>query len=325
MKTSTEAPVARHALNGPTMGTRYSAVFYAPASVDLVRVRRDLQDAVDRVDGQMSTWKPGSDLNRFNGAAVGEWIAVPAELLLVVETGLGIGRASGGAFEIGVGEAVEAWGFGPSGTEPDPGRIATLDDRRPAFELVEVDRSSRRMRKSAPVRLDLSGIAKGFGVDEMARVLDRHGIADYLVSIDGEMRAGGRKPDGSAWAIGVERPDPTARGAAGVVELIDSAVATSGDYRHSVSWEGRMISHTIDPLTGTPVVNRLASVTVLARDSMLADAWATALMVLGESRGPEFARENGMDALFLVRLPDGIAELGTGCFQDEALALRAGQ
>jgi thiamine biosynthesis lipoprotein len=137
------------------------------------------------------------------------------------------------------------------------------------------------------------------------------------VSIDGEMRARGLKPDGSGWAVGIERPDPTARGVAGVVELLDGAVATSGDYRHAIAWEGRNVSHTIDPATGSPVENRLASVTVLARECVQADAWATVLMVMGETNGPAFARRNRMEALFLLRSSTQIEEMGTGGFDRE--------
>ncbi|MGE3718102.1 MAG: FAD:protein FMN transferase [Bauldia sp.] len=320
MKTSTEAAVVRYALNGPTMGTRFSAIFYAAGAIDLPRVQRDLQSAVDRVDAEMSSWKPTSDLNRFNGSPVGEWIDVPEALLKVVEVALDISEASSGAFEIGVGDAVEAWGFGASGKAPDPARIAVAEGaRRPSFELVEVDPEGSRLRKSAPVRIDLSGIAKGFGVDELGRVLERHGVVSYLVSIDGEMRACGLKPDGSGWAIGIEAPDPTSRGAAGVVELDDGAVATSGDYRHSIAWKGLNVSHTIDPATGSPVANRLASVTVLARECIEADAWATVLMVMGEADGPAFALRHGIDALFLIRSARGIDELATGCFQRSAV------
>ncbi len=318
MKTSTDAGVVRQALNGPTMGTRYSAVFYASGAIDLSEVQRDLRMAVERVDAQMSTWKPTSDLNRFNAALPGEWIEVPQELLTVVEIALDVGMASGGTFEIGVGDAVDAWGFGASGGAPDPARIAvSAGARRPSFDLVELDQPRGRMRKSAPARLDLSGIAKGFGVDELGRALERHGVASYLVSIDGEMRARGLKPDGSGWAVGIERPDPTARGVAGVVELLDGAVATSGDYRHAIAWEGRNVSHTIDPATGSPVENRLASVTVLARECVQADAWATVLMVMGETNGPAFARRNRMEALFLLRSSTQIEEMGTGGFDRE--------
>lgn len=313
MKTSTDA--ARHTLSGPTMGTRYAAVFHAPQDIDIDAVRRDLQAAVDRVDGEMSTWKPASDLSRVNAAPPGKWIRVPANLFAVVEAALGIGEASGGAFEIGVGDAVEAFGFGASAASPDPARIAILPAAfAPAAERIELDHAGRRMRKRAPVRLDLSGIAKGFGVDELGRALDRHGVENYLVSIDGEVRARGGKPDGTAWAVGIERPDRSTRGAAGVVALVDGAIATSGDYRHAVSLAGRTLSHTIDPATARPVENRLASVTVIAQECMQADAWATALLVMGESHGPAFAIRHRMDALFLLRTPDGIDELATGSF-----------
>ncbi|MCC6735169.1 MAG: FAD:protein FMN transferase [Bauldia sp.] len=297
------------------MGTRYAAVFHAPQDIDIDAVRRDLQAAVDRVDGEMSTWKPASDLSRVNAAPPGKWIRVPANLFAVVEAALGIGEASGGAFEIGVGDAVEAFGFGASAASPDPARIAILPAAfAPAAERIELDHAGRRMRKRAPVRLDLSGIAKGFGVDELGRALDRHGVENYLVSIDGEVRARGGKPDGTAWAVGIERPDRSTRGAAGVVALVDGAIATSGDYRHAVSLAGRTLSHTIDPATARPVENRLASVTVIAQECMQADAWATALLVMGESHGPAFAIRHRMDALFLLRTPDGIDELATGSF-----------
>lgn len=299
------------------MGTRFSAIFYAAAgAIDLPRVQRDLQAAVDRVDREMSSWRPASDLNRFKGSPVGDWIDVPEPLLKVVGVALDIGEASGGAFEIGIGDAVEAWGFGASSKAPDPARIAVhAGARRPSFQLIELNPARSRMRKSAPLRIDLSGIAKGFGVDELARVLERGGIGSYLVSIDGEMRARGCKPDGNRWAIGIEAPDPTYRSAAGVLELRDVAVATSGDYRHSFMWSGRSVSHTIDPATGTPVSNRLASVTVLARECIYADAWATGLMVMGERRGPAIAVRHELDALFLVRSANGIEEVATGCFR----------
>lgn len=313
MKTSTDA--ARHTLSGPTMGTRYAAVFHAPQDIDIDAVRRDLQAAVDRVDGEMSTWKPASDLSRVNAAPPGKWIRVPANLFAVVEAALGIGEASGGAFEIGVGDAVEAFGFGASAASPDPARIAILPAAfAPAAERIELDHAGRRMRKRAPVRLDLSGIAKGFGVDELGRALDRHGVENYLVSIDGEVRARGGKPDGTAWAVGIERPDRSTRGAAGVVALVDGAIATSGDYRHAVSLAGRTLSphhrSRYRPAGREPA--RLGHGD--RAGGMQADAWATALLVMGESHGPAFAIRHRMDALFLLRTPDGIDELATGSF-----------
>ena len=311
------APLQRYALNGPTMGTRYAAVFFAPAGLDTAPVAEALQAAVDAVDRQMSTWKPDSDLCRFNRAAPGQWIALPDELLAVIAAALEVERQSAGAFDAGVADAVDAWGFGPAGAAPDKARIAALAarPRQRTADCVEFDRAAGRARKHAPVSLDLSGIAKGFGVDQLALCLRQFGIGRSLVSIDGEIRAGGPKPDGAPWAVAVERPDRRVRDAAGVIDLVDRAIATSGDYRHWREVDGATVSHTMDPRTGRPLANRLASVSVMMEDCMRADAWATALMVLGEVDGPALAAQRGIDALFMVRDGDELREIGVGAFQ----------
>lgn len=151
-------------------------------------------------------------------------------------------------------------------------------------------------------------------MDELARVLDRHGLGSWLVGIDGEMRARGRKPDGSPWAIAIEAPDYTRRAAISVIELGNAAVATSGDYRHWADIGGTRVSHTMDPRTGSPLRGEIASVTVVAPNCMDADAYATALMVLGLKAGRDFAVRRNLDALFIVRDGDSFRGIGTGCF-----------
>ncbi len=296
-KTSTEA--ARIALNGPTMGTRWSALFFAEPGLDTGTVQAALQAAVDEVDAQMSTWKPGSDLTRLNAAPVGEWVTVPARLLHVLRLGLEIGRASGGAFDIGMGDAVAAWGFGSEAASPASIRAAMAARRRPAHEVLEI--GGARVRKSSPVALDLNGIAKGYGVDRLAETLRDRGICNALVGIDGEMRALGLRVDGEAWTIAVEMPDAERRMPHSILSLQDAAVATSGDYRYWVEAQGRRLSHTMDPIRGAPMIASPASVTVVTRTCVEADAWATALTVLGLDRGLALARKRGLDALFLLR------------------------
>lgn len=318
MSTDASAPATaalqRYSLNGETMGTRYTALFYAPAGLDEAALNRRLFAAVDTVDRQMSTWKPDSDLSRLNAAAVGAWVAVPAELLRVLDCALEIGRQSGGAFDIGVGDLVDAWGFGPGGEAPDATRITALraGPRGPATAALELDIGQGRVRKQAAIRFDLSGIAKGFGVDELARCLDDEGLANYLVGIDGEMRARGGKPGGEPWAVAVEKPLRGIRDVMGVMELGDMAIATSGDYRHFFEVGGQHIAHTMDPASGAPLRNPLAAVTVLAPDCMRADAWATALLVAGEVDGPRLARAQGLQALFLVREGEAWREIFIG-------------
>lgn len=157
----------RHALNGETMGTRYSAVFFAPADIDLGAIGAALFAGVDQVDRQMSTWKPDSDLSRLNAAPARQWHAVSAELWAVLDTAVHVGIQSGGAFDIGVGALVNAWGFGPTGQQPDAQQIRALGQgaHRAASEVLEIDLVHQRVRKQEALALDLSGIAKGYGVD----------------------------------------------------------------------------------------------------------------------------------------------------------------
>ncbi len=316
-RTSTD-PV-RHALNGPTMGTRWSALFFTDQGFDPAPLRAALQTAVDEVDAQMSTWNPASDLMGLNASPVGLWVKVPGRLAEVLRLGLGIGRASGGAFDIGMGDAVSAWGFGPKVADPAGIRVAMTRQHLPAHEAIELEGAAARKR--APITLDLNGIAKGYGVDRLAETLLAHGIDAGLVGIDGEMRALGLRPDGEAWTVAVEAPDPAHRTPHSLLALHDAAIATSGDYRHWVEVQDSRLSHTMDPVRGAPLLASPASVTVVARTCAEADAWATALMVGGPEDGASLARERGLDALFLMREDDGaVRSLGIGPLFSRATA-----
>jgi thiamine biosynthesis lipoprotein len=296
------------------MGTRWSALFHVPETFGLAAPEAALARAVADVDRQMSTWKPDSDLMRLNAAAPGKWVAMPAELMLVLEKGVEIGRASAGAFDIGLGDLVNAWGFGPSGKAPDEEAVRRWvgKGRPPAHEVLELDPSGGRARKHAPVTLDLSGIAKGFAVDAMAEVMRDFGIDSALVALDGELKATGTRPDGAPWIVAVEKPDYDVRAPFGAVALHNSAIATSGDYRHWIEIGQSRLSHTMDRARGGPVTNNVASVSVVCPACMEADAWATALLVLGQREGRELARRNGLDALFILRSGDALSQVAVG-------------
>jgi thiamine biosynthesis lipoprotein len=256
---------------------------------------------------------------------VGAWVAVPERLGQVLRLGLEVGRASGGAFDVGMGDAVTAWGFGPEAAAPASIRAAMAAPRHPAHEVLEIE--AGHVRKSAPIALDLNGIAKGYGVDRLADAIRARGIADGLVGIDGEMRALGLRPDGAAWTVAVEAPDAERRTPRSILALQDAAVATSGDYRHWVEVQGRRLSHTMDPRRGAPLLGSPASVTVVARSCAEADAWATALMVLGPESGAALARQRGLDALFLLREDEGSARsVGVGrLFSEEPAAIASAE
>jgi thiamine biosynthesis lipoprotein len=295
-------------LKGATMGTRWSVrLASCHASPDLTVA---LQETVDNVDRQMSTWRPDSDLMLLNAAAPGCWVDVGAEVIAVLEIAAEGTAASGGAFDIGVGQAVHAWGFGPAQGQTDEGAIrAALGQSLQA--AVECDRGTGRVRRLNDRSLDLSGIAKGFAVDQMAKVLRQRNVPGFVAGLDGEIVAHGLRPDGRPWAVALEQPDPARRAARGVIEVSSRALATSGDYRYRVQLGADWLSHTIDPRSGAPARNRLASVTVLADDCARADAWATALMVLGETEGIALARSKKIEAILLIRDGDEFREVTT--------------
>jgi thiamine biosynthesis lipoprotein len=308
---ATNSLLQRYSLNGQTMGTRYSAVFYARPGLDQLAISRSLFAAVDQVDRQMSPWKPDSALNRLNAAPMQQWLPIPRQLMQVLHCALQVSRLSAGAFDIGVGDLVNAWGFGHERGQPDPARIDHLHNqpRQLAADVLQLDSVNSRVFKQAPVSLDLCGLAKGYGVDQLALCLDDWGIADYLVGIDGEMRAQGCKPDGQPWLVALEKPVRGVREVMGVMEISNAAIATSGDYRHWVELDGHSFSHSMDPARQAPLTDSLTAVSVIETSCMLADAWATALMVAGPQAGPALAQARGMDALFVLREGDGFREL----------------
>ena len=317
-KTSSEsaASFTRTTLHGPTMGTRWSASVDADSSVDLAALRQGLAAAAEQVDGQMSPWKPDSDLMRLNRAPVGSWVDLSPEILEVLDCAFEVRRLSAGAFDPCVGVLVDAWGFGAARDAPDAQAIRAARQSMPQATnaSLELDRPGGRARKQVPLQIDLCGIAKGYAVDRMAHVLQQHGVRHALAALDGELRAIGGQAGGAPWAVAIERPEAGRRAVHGVLELEDLAVATSGDYRHYLDVGNARIAHTMDARRCAPVNNTVASVTVLTRTCMLADAWATALLVAGPDEGPVMAQRMGLDVLFLLRRGEGLTEVGLGRF-----------
>lgn len=306
----------RLTLHGPTMGTRWSVTLDAQLGRMRAPLQQALAAAVAEVDAQMSPWRPDSAINALNSAPTGFWIALQAPVFEVLAEALLVCRLSDGAFDPNVGALVDAWGFGPVRDAPDAAairaaaQVATL----PTHQALELDAATGRARKHAALRLDLCGIAKGYAVDRMAAVLQRHGVAHALAALDGELRALGTQADGRPWAVALENPQAGRRSAQGVIALQDLAVATSGDYRRFFDVGGARLSHTMDARRGAPVRGEVASVTVLAPSCMAADAWATALLVAGPADGLALAQRLGLEALWLLRRGEALVELGLGRF-----------
>jgi thiamine biosynthesis lipoprotein len=295
---------------GGRMGTTYEVVVtHRPAAVTRADLEAAVSDVLDEVDLHLSGWNPGGELVRFNAARATEWVPVSALLAEAVGQSLAVSRESGGAFDVTVGPLVRAWGFGAGALEEATAPAqADLDRLRSSvgYRKLESRSDPPALRKSAPdLQVDLDGIAPGLAVDRIAGRLEALGVGDYLVELGGEVRARGRSPAGRPWRIAVEAPLEGQRRPYALVELDGLAVSTSGDYRDFREIAGRRLSHTIDPRTGTPVTHGLASVTVLHASAAMADAWATALMVLGPDEGMALARRQRLAALFLTRAPDG--------------------
>ena len=256
----------------------------------------------------MSTYRPESEISRFNRARSTDPFPVSADTLAVLRHAREISELTGGAFDVTVGPLVDAWGFGPAGepaAPPTEGDIERLR-RQVGFRKLRIDHAASSIRKLVPgLSCDLSALAKGYAVDRVADRLHAEGIDSYLIEVGGEVRAGGLSPRGDAWRVGIEQPGPGPPAVQRLVRLRDRALATSGDYRNYYEVGGRRISHTIDPRSGRPIDHRLASVSVVAPLGVRADAIATALGVLGPDAGYELAAAQGWAALLIVRRGDG--------------------
>ncbi len=306
-------------LEGETMGTTWSVKLAARDDADTT-LRTGIQAELDEVVAQMSTWEADADLTRYNRSPAGTWFTFPAEAKQVIDAAFALARDSGGAYDPTVGPLVSLWGFGPDGERheaPSAEQIAAARARVGWQRVAFGD--DGRVLQPGDTMIDLSSIAKGFGVDEVARHLDRAGVADYLVEVGGELRAKGRRPDGTDWHVAVQRPVENDRtdgvDAQHVLALRDLSLATSGDYRHFFEQRGRRYSHTIDPRTAEPVAHALASVTVVHADCMQADALATALTVLGPDEGWDYAQRHGLAVLFITRHGEGFEERMTPAFE----------
>jgi len=311
-------------LTGDAMGTSFSIKMVSPPdTIDLEAMRNKVERKLAMIEQQMSTYIADSELSRFNAQRSVEWFEVSGDLCRVVAEALALSAVTDGAFDVTVGPLVNLWGFGPEGqvTEPpDAGLIAALL-RSIGHDALHADCSVPALRKDLPdLYVDLSAFAKGYGVDELAALLDAVEVGNYLVEIGGELRMRGVNAEGEYWGIAIETPTPAGRSVQTVVRLTNAAVATSGDYRNFFEHDGQLYSHAIDPRTGHPISHDAASVTVIAETAAFADAMATALLVMGPDQGLEFAEREGIAAMFLVRHDGGVEERASTRFADEVSA-----
>lgn len=306
---------------GRSMGTSWSVRLVAAPHAVCDHLQDGLQQQLDSIVDEMSHWEAESDLGRFNRAAPDSWQVLPPAFFDVLSYAMEVARASGRAYDPCAGSLVNLWGFGPYGRFDQPDFVAPSADEiaiarsQLAARPLILQRDGRRALQPGGVQLDLSAVAKGYSVDRLSYYLKTQGCAHHLVEVGGELRGSGVKPDGQPWWVMLEQVAGAEMDEL-VLALHGLSVATSGDYRRYFEMNGRRYSHTIDPRSGMPIANDLASVTVVHAQCMAADAWSTALTVLGARDGLQLAELQGLAARFVVRRADG------GCSEHLSTHLR---
>jgi FAD:protein FMN transferase len=305
-------------LHGSTMGTTWTVTLGGPPDeAQIARAESIIAEILAEVDAALSGWNAASEISAINRSAETGWIALSEALYTVLDAGRAVQEETGGAFDVTVAPLVALWEFGAEPTMAGSPSDAQIAAARSLVgpRMLELRAEPRMARKrAAGVRLDVDAIAPGYAVDRISEELLAIGYEHHIVEIGGEVRCQGRGPGGRAWRIAVERPQTGARTAQAVVALDGLGISTSGDYRDFRVLEGRRISHAIDPRSGHPVTHALASVSVVHKSAMLADAYATALMVLGPQEGYALAERLGLPALFIVRVNDGFTVRATESF-----------
>ena len=298
--------------SGDTMGVRWNVTLSVTSPTNgtaTAVVLQGIQETLARVDGRMSTYKPESEISRFAVVPAGHDFEVSAETADVIREAQRIASLSSGAFDVTVMPLVDLWGFGPAQAAPTAPSDSELEAALASCGWQKLHVGATSLRKDVDnLKVDLSAIAKGYGVDAVCATLEENGYTDYMVEVGGEVRTAGHSPSGRAWRIGIDRPqDMSSIGQElqTVLELGSIAVATSGDYRNFRIVDGKRVSHTIDPRTGKPVEHSMASVTVLAPNCMLADALATTCMVAGPLAGMMMIEQmDGVECFLITRSGD---------------------
>lgn len=306
------APAREHKLEGRSMGTTYHVTVVASGPID--RLQEKIDHRLEEIEQSLSTYREESEISRFNRfPRVGEEFRVSDDFLRVMRAGARVFALSGGAWDGTIRPLVDLWGFGPPGAAPSPPSADEIAARLGdvGFQKIEIRESGALVKRQASVTVDLSSIAPGYGVDQVADLIRREGFCRFVVEIGGEVYAAGSRRDGRAWRVGIGRPraDAAPDEVYRVAPLRDAAFSTSGDYRSFFVRDGVRYSHILDPRTGRPVANGVVSVSVLAPDCTLADSLATAVMVMGAKAGLALLeRLPDVEGLVVVETKDGRLE-----------------
>lgn len=292
-------------LSGPTMGSTYTIKFVSTSTtpaVDTAGVA--VNEILDEVDRQMSTYRADSDLSRFNQLPAGSCQSMPQPVLELVSYAQQLAQNTDGQFDITVAPLLKVWGFGPQSRGKAIPTPAEIEQARAQMGYQHLQIRDNQLCKEIELQLDLNSIAAGYTVDRVVKKFEQLGISSYLIEITGELIAKGKKPDGSPWRIAIEQPQDNQRVAQRILEIDGWGVNTSGDYRNYFEENGVRFSHTLNAKTGAPIAHKVAAVTVIDRSAMVADALGTVLLILGLEEGMQYSQQHDVAAMFIVREGD---------------------
>jgi FAD:protein FMN transferase len=307
-------------LEGSTMGTTYHITLVKiPSPLKEPQLKQEIDKLLNEVNQQMSTYKKDSELSLLNQNPSTDWIPISKALFTVIQEALRVSELSEGAFDITVGPLVNLWGFGAKWTEE---KIPSQEEiyqtkQRVNYQYLSIQTNPPAIKKAKPdVYIDLSGIAKGYGVDMIADFVEKQGVLNYLIEIGGELRTKGSNPQGEAWKVAIEKPIPNIRATQTIIPVHDAGIATSGDYRNFFELNGRRFSHIIDPKTGEPVQTNVVSATILdLKSCMTADAWAKIPIVMGAEKALALADRENIAMYLLIKEGDQFFSKSSRAFQ----------
>jgi len=295
------------------MGTTWSVVIADELSSQVVgALDAEIQLELERINGLMSTYDPESELSRFNAKPSTDAVELHPDTLHVIDTAASISQLTEGAYDVTLGAVIDLWGFGADPEQIVVPQADALKAARASTGYQQLTRQGNTVRKHHPeMRIDLSSLAKGFAVDQLGLLAEAAGASNYIAEIGGELRTRGQRLEGSEWRIGIELPDG---GVDAGLAVNDAHIASSGSYRNYREEAGQRYSHIIDGRSGKPITHTLAAVTVLHDSTMLADAWATALLVVGPDEAMALAKSEGLSMQTTVKTSSGFAVKQTPSF-----------
>ncbi|MGY2259165.1 FAD:protein FMN transferase [Pseudomonas sp. SDO55104_S430] len=307
---------AMESFGGPTMGSTYSIKYVRHAGLPKpALVQAEVEKILADVDRQLSTYRSDSDIERFNQLPANHCQQMPASVLELVRVGEQLSVQSDGSFDLTVEPLLNLWGFGPQAREEKIPTAQALSETRQRVGHAHLRIDGDQLCKDAAVEVDFNSIAAGYAVDLIAARLEALGIHNYLAEATGELKAAGRKLDGSPWRIALEEPRDDQQVAERIVAIDGYGLSTSGDYRNYFNQDGQRYSHTFDARTGAPVSHTLASVTVIHPSAVLADGLSTLLLILGPERGWDYAEKHDIGAFFVIRADTGFVTRTSHAFE----------